>query len=162
MVRTDPWDRRPAVFPDIPAAMTPASYRAGTDPAFDAILSYQPRAAVADRVLHEYRTGGVDAAVAIYRQLRADSAARYAFGETALDAVADSLVARDRVADAVRILELNVTEYPYVGWLAFNLGEGYRRLGERSAALEHYRRAFALDKRLGIARDRILELEGSF
>jgi len=49
-VYSEPRDSRPWIAPDIPAALTAADYRAGRDPALDAILRHMPSPADAATV----------------------------------------------------------------------------------------------------------------
>ena len=46
----DPRDRRPWQAPDLSAELTFADYKAGRDPAMEAILHYKPEASIAERV----------------------------------------------------------------------------------------------------------------
>jgi hypothetical protein len=161
MVRADPWDRRPSVFPDLPAPLTIETYRKGSDPSLAAIERYAARPRVSEAVLSEYLTSGMESALNRYRELRRHSPLAYQFGERELDAVADQLFADGHLEDAVHVLDLNAHEYPWSGRVIYRQAEGHLKAGRRSTALERYREAFRLDKRLVEARDRILELQGT-
>ena len=88
-------------------------------------------------------SGGVQAAVSRYRQLRERELAsgRYDFSEASLTDLARTLVAGGKTAEATALLELNAEFYPQSGQVEFQLGEVYRMRGERDKALVHYRLA---------------------
>jgi hypothetical protein len=160
MVRADPWDRRPSIFPDLPAPFTIEAYRDGTDPPLVAIEKYAPRRPVSEAMLSEYRTSGVEGALRKYHELRRSSPLAHEFSEFELKAVADQLIGDGRIEDAVRVLDLNAREYPWIGRVIYQQAEGHLTAGRPTVALERYREAFRLDKRLAEARDRIIELQG--
>ncbi|HET7232313.1 MAG TPA: c-type cytochrome [Longimicrobium sp.] len=107
-------------------------------------------------------SGGAQAAVARYRQLRERDLAsgRYDFSEASLTDLARTLAAQGKTAEAVTLLELNGEFYPQSGQIEFQLGEVYRMRGERDKALVHYRMAQAKDPNNPQIARRIQELSG--
>lgn len=105
---------------------------------------------------------GADSAVAAYRALRARHHGRftYDFGERPLTVLAARLTAEGRTADARRMLELNAEQFPESAGVAFELGRAYEALGERTRALEQYRRAVRLQPGHRQAQQRLQALGG--
>lgn len=86
---------------------------------------------------------GVDAAIAEYRQLRADAltSGRYNFGENTLGEVARQLLAANKPDDALRIHELNQEFFPASANIDYDIAEIHRARGARALAMERYRKA---------------------
>jgi tetratricopeptide (TPR) repeat protein len=117
-----------------------------------------------DRVLTAaLDSGGVQAAVARYRQLRQDQIAtgRYDFSEGSLNEMARRLAMQGKTAEAAALLELNAEFYPASAQIDFQLGEVYRMRGERDKALVRYRMAQEKDPGNPQIRRRIDELTGA-
>jgi hypothetical protein len=92
------------------------------------------------------RQGGADSVVAAYGRLRQRFYGRstYDFGERSLSLVARRLQGEGRHADARRILELNVEQFPNSASLHYELGLAYEQAGDRDRAIASYRRALAI------------------
>ncbi len=83
---------------------------------------------------------GVDAAIAAYRDFKANKSNEYRFEEPALNSLGYSLLGANRPEDAVQIFRLNVEEYPQASNPPDSLGEAYAAL-----AVKYYKRALELD-----------------
>jgi tetratricopeptide (TPR) repeat protein len=97
-----------------------------------------------DRVLVEtIEKQGVDSAVVRYRQLREQTLVqgRYNFSEQTLNEVAQQLVAAQKTAEAIRMLELNQEFNPGSAQIDFQMGEIHRARGEKDQAIARYRKA---------------------
>jgi hypothetical protein len=107
-------------------------------------------------------SGGAQAAVARYRQLRETQMAsgRYDFSEGSLTDLARTLAGQGKTAEAAALLELNAEFYPQSGQIEFQLGEVYRMRGERDKAIVHYRMAQAKDPNNPQVARRLQELTG--
>ena len=108
------------------------------------------------------RTGGVDAAVARYRELREKFYGRggYDFGERSLNDYGYGLLEKGDAAGAVKILALNAEQYPASGNAFDSLGEAYAATGQKEKAVEAYRKALELDPKNDNAREKLTELTG--
>lgn len=113
-----------------------------------------------DTLLTVARALGADSAVAAYRALRTQHYGRftYDFGERSLNTLATRLAAQGRQAEARRILELNVEQFPNSAGAAFELGRTLEALGERDRAIEQYRRAVTLQPNHRGAQERLRAL----
>jgi hypothetical protein len=85
---------------------------------------------------------GVDSAIAYYRKLRADMAnGRYDFRETPINDFAQTLAARGRAPDAIKLLEMNQEFFPNSADVDVAAAEVYLRSGDRDKAIARFRAA---------------------
>jgi|CXWL01.1.fsa_nt_gi hypothetical protein len=91
--------------------------------------------------------GGIDSLLSTYRSTRAQyfGSAAYDFGEVALSDVADELVARKRMPDAVRVQHLNIEMNPTSSFAHWMAAETQLAAGDSSAAVAMLRQAVALN-----------------
>jgi tetratricopeptide (TPR) repeat protein len=104
-----------------------------------------PRLSVARKLLSAIPDKGVDAAIALYHQLRSTEATAYDFGETELNGLGYAVLDRGDAAGAIRIFELNTRQYPKSSNAFDSLGEACVRAGRREDAVKAYSRAIELD-----------------
>jgi glyoxylase-like metal-dependent hydrolase (beta-lactamase superfamily II) len=88
---------------------------------------------------------GVDAAVARYRQLKKEEPENWSFAERELNMLGYQLLNRDRIDDAIVILELNVEAYPEAFNTYDSLGEAYMLAGRTADAIANYERSLDLN-----------------
>jgi serine-type D-Ala-D-Ala carboxypeptidase/endopeptidase len=88
---------------------------------------------------------GVDAAIALYQQLRSTEATTYGFGEAELNGLGYAVLDRGDAAGAIRIFELNTQQYPKSSNAFDSLGEAFSKAGRREDAVKAYSRAIELD-----------------
>jgi len=89
---------------------------------------------------------GIDSMTATYERLKQRYTGRFAydFGQRSLNTLASRLIDRNQLTDARRVLELAIHEFPQMWDPAFTLGQVYEALGEKSLAIEQYRRVLTL------------------
>jgi CubicO group peptidase (beta-lactamase class C family) len=80
-------------------------------------------------------------------------------GPDELNNFAFQYVASGRLADAIAVLEMNLTRFPQDGNTHDSLGEIYLMAGDRTQAAMHYRRAFELDPKNTNAADALRKLK---
>ena len=103
---------------------------------------------------------GVAAAIAKYRELRADAVlGHYNFGEWEINELARRLSEAGKPEATIAILEMNGEFYPKSAEIDVFIGEQYRRLGNREKAIERYRAALVKSPQNGMAKQRLSELE---
>jgi tetratricopeptide (TPR) repeat protein len=103
---------------------------------------------------------GAAAAVARYRELRADAVlGRYNFGEWEMNELARRLTERGKTDAAIAMLELNAEFNPKSADIDVMLGELHRSRGEREQALRRYRAALEKAPQHPLAKQRLAELE---
>ena len=111
-------------------------------------------------VLEELRKGTTGAAiVAKYRELRKTSANEYDFLESDLNTLGYTMLAKNRVDDAIEIFKLNVEMYSEAANPYDSLGEAYAVKGDKELALKNYRKSVELDPKNKNAVDAIAKLE---
>jgi pimeloyl-ACP methyl ester carboxylesterase len=87
---------------------------------------------------------GVDAAVALYRQMRQRYPAEF-FRESTLNTLGYQQLRAQHTPEAVALFKLNVEMYPK-GFNAYDsLGKAYMAQGDREAAINNYRKSLALN-----------------
>jgi tetratricopeptide (TPR) repeat protein len=103
---------------------------------------------------------GAPAAVAKYRELRADALlGRYNFGEWEINELARRLSEAGKPDAVIAILEMNGEFYPKSPEIDVMIGEQHRLLGNREKAIERYRMALAKAPQHPMAKRRLEELE---
>ena len=90
-------------------------------------------------------TQNVEAAVQRYEYLRKNQPDDYNFGETQLNILGYSLMAADRLNDAIEIFKLNVNAYPDAFNVYDSLGEAYMKKGEKELAIKNYEKSIELN-----------------
>ncbi len=103
--------------------------------------------------------GGTAAAERAYRDYRATRPGR--FTELEMNAVGYRLLQEGRVAEAVAAFRLNVESYPQSFNVYDSLGEGLKAAGDRSGAIENYRKSLELNPRNSNARAMLEELDAA-
>ena len=89
-------------------------------------------------------SGGVEAAVARYRELKEKNPDDYNFGADQVALVGSRLLQHRRLQEALAIYRLAAAEFPKEAVLQARLGETSAALGNREAALAAYRKALEL------------------
>jgi CubicO group peptidase (beta-lactamase class C family) len=117
-----------------------------------------PKLSIARRLLNTIDEHGVDVALALYEQLR-KTGTRYDFSETELNGLGYTLLDRGRNADAIRVFDLNVRQFPTSSNAFDSLGEAFFRSGRRVEAAKAYTRAVELDPANVNARAMLLKLK---
>lgn len=153
-----PGDHRPAIVPDIAASWTVADLRAGRDPALEAALEWKPRPSAADEVRNLVETLPADkareACAALFGERRND----FDFDFDALIAYGYRLLDEKKIDSAVMLFESLERWRPYEANAHDSLADAYAAAGRAEDAIEHYTRAFELDKRFAHVPDRVREL----
>ena len=84
---------------------------------------------------------GIDSAVAQYHALKASQSAVYDFDEPELNTLGYTFLRLHKFADAIRIFQLNVSEYPKSANTYDSLGEAYMDAGNKTLAIENYQQS---------------------
>jgi glyoxylase-like metal-dependent hydrolase (beta-lactamase superfamily II) len=99
-------------------------------------------AAVVERTLDEQ---GLDAALAVHRELRGLPEGEAFFSEAAYNLLGYRLLGEELYADAIAIFELNVEMYPESWNVYDSLGEAHMLSGDTDRAIELYRRSLEIN-----------------
>jgi CubicO group peptidase (beta-lactamase class C family) len=118
-----------------------------------------PRLSIARRLLPVIESDGVDAAFALYQELRTTPGTRYDFSEPELNGLGYILLDRRRNDAAIRVFQLNLRNFPASANAFDSLGEAFYRSGRRREAAEAYARAAELDPSNANARAMLQKLK---
>ena len=154
-----PADRRQWKAPDIAAELTSTDYRSNVDPAYEAVLDYAPEIPLVEQMADALASGGVEEVLRRYRSYRSDPRRAYAETEESVNSFGYRLLEQRRFDDAIRIMELNVGEYPQSPNAYDSLGEAYLQAGDKRSAISNYRKSLELDPRNENARAMVEQLE---
>src|SRR5262245_29298963 len=105
---------------------------------------------------------GPDSAVATYDRLKQRFTGRFAydFSQRSLNALADRLIDQKELADARRMLELNIREHPEAWDPVNTLAHVLESLGEKDLAIAQYRHVLELFPTYAPAKRRLEALTG--
>jgi TolA-binding protein len=137
-------------------------YRAVVSAALDAAVGKTPTAVIKPslaKVIYETLAAeGVDAAVARYRQIRKEQQDTYQFSEWVLNDLGYKLARSGKLDAAIRLLRLNVEEYPASANVYDSLGQACYSAGDRACALENFRKALKKNPKNGKAAEMVRTL----
>lgn len=118
-----------------------------------------PKLSIGRRLLATIDAQGIEAAVAVYQQQRTTVGTRYDFSEPELNGLGYTLLDKSRNADAIRVFELNVRQFPSSSNVYDSLGDALLRSGRRAEAAQAYSRTLELDPNNVNARAKLLQLK---
>jgi tetratricopeptide (TPR) repeat protein len=118
-----------------------------------------PKLSLARRLLAVIDVQGIDAALAHYEQLWATAGTPYDLSEAELNSLGYTLLDKHQNADAIRVFEVNVRQFPSSSNAFDSLGEALSRSGRRAEAAQTYSRALELDPSNVNARAKLQELK---
>ena len=120
----------------------------------------QPKPPVAEALGEALETGGAEAAIARYHELKEHHADDYDFGEGQLNNLCYQLMATGDPAGAVKLCKLNVELFPESFNPHDSLGEAYKTAGETALAIQSYARSLELNPENTNAVRQLMELVG--
>ena len=110
-----------------------------------------------------YETSGIDSTLASYQALRARFYGRnaYDFGDVSLIELGMNLSDKGKFEDAIRVMKLNVEQYPNSSRALDGLGGVYMAAGQKDNAAEAFHKALQLDPKDRMAEQGLKQLEGA-
>lgn len=111
--------------------------------------AFDPRKSIAETLSATIASGGVDAAVKQYHDLKAAGPLTYNFDEDELNGLGYRLIHRKKLAEAIRIFQLNIAAYPNSSNAYDSLAEGYMDAGDKAQAIVYYQKAIELNPKNG-------------
>ena len=140
-----PWDKRPAIQPQVPVTISSADYFAGRDPVYEAAVALEGFKSLPD-LLREAAPGGLAKARAAYRDFRKRFPEE--FGETPerdINYLGYVLLSEGSVDQAIVIFRLNAELFP-ASWNVWDsLGEGLMTKGDKKDAIANYEKSLKLN-----------------
>ena len=103
-----------------------------------------PRKSIAQTLTTTIASGGIDAALKQYHELKVAAPATYNFDESELNNLGYRLIHKKQFKEAIRIFQLNVEAYPKSANTYDSLAEGYMDDGENALAIANYQKSLQL------------------
>jgi CubicO group peptidase (beta-lactamase class C family) len=119
-----------------------------------------PKPPVADALNDALESGGAEAAIARYHELKEDHADEYDFGEEQLNNVCYRLMGDGDLEGAIAVCTLNVELFPEASNPYDSLGEAYMKAGETELAIRNYAKSLELDPENTNAVRQLMQLSG--
>jgi cyclase len=130
-----------------PYAGSYVSLDAWTDTLVAALEGKERKKSVYEPLYYAMKDDGVDAALALYRELKRDHPDDYGFDEPVLPVIGIKLLKQDRAEPAVRFLQAGLEESPeapYAYYVYYQLAQAHEKLGDRDTAIRDCEKALAL------------------
>jgi CubicO group peptidase (beta-lactamase class C family) len=116
---------------------------------------------IADTLFDTVMEKDTQAAVKQYRELKATQKDAFDFSEQQLNSLGYRLMQMKRVKDAIEIFKLNVEMFPQ-GFNPYDsLGEAYMENGDKSLAIQNYKKSLELNAKNTGAIDKLKKLESA-
>jgi hypothetical protein len=154
----DPRDKRVWQAPDLSAELTFAEYRAGHDPAMDAILSYKSGPSIVSLVQAAAEKNDYAIAREALMRFIQDPIHKYATVESDINRLGYEFLNAKKLDQALLVLKLNVEAYPGSFNTWDSLGEIYMDRGEKELAIQNYAKSLELNPKNYGARDQLAKL----
>ena len=104
-----------------------------------------PRKSIAQILTTTIASGGIDAALKQYHELKVAAPATYNFDESELNNLGYRYIRENKFKEAIRIFQLNVEAYPKSANTYDSLAEGYMDDGENALAIANYQKSLQLN-----------------
>ena len=104
-----------------------------------------PRKSIAQILTTTIASGGIDAALKQYHELKVAASATYNFDESELNNLGYRYIRENKFKEAIRIFQLNVEAYPKSANTYDSLAEGYMDDGENALAIANYQKSLQLN-----------------
>lgn len=116
---------------------------------------------VADVLFDVAMNKGAQAAIAQYRDLKANQKDAYDFSEGQLNGLGYRLLEAKRVKDAIEIFKLNVEMFPQRFNTYDSLGDAYAENGDKALAIQNYKKVIELNPKNPLAIEKLKKLESA-
>jgi hypothetical protein len=110
----------------------------------DVKAGFDSRKSIGEALAVTINSSGVDQAATQYHLLKSENAANYNFDEDELNSLGYQLIHQNKIAQAIRIFQLNVESYPQSSNAWDSLAEGYLDAGNKAEAIANYKKAIQL------------------
>jgi tetratricopeptide (TPR) repeat protein len=103
---------------------------------------------------------GPEAALNFYQRIKQGTAPGYAVDEGSLNQLGYHLLMQKKVAEAIKVFERNVQEYPNASNPYDSLGEAYMSAGKKDLAIKNYEKSVELNPKNTNGVDMLKKLKG--
>jgi len=111
----------------------------------DVKAGLDPRRPISETLSATIASGGMDAAVNQYHELKAAQPATYNFDEVELNTLGYKFLHAGKFNEAIRIFQLNIEAFPQSSNAYDSLGETYMDSGDRALAIANYQKSLDLN-----------------
>lgn len=119
-----------------------------------------PKISAANWIIGKSKEIGMKQAILNYTSLeKTIDSSRYYFNERECNSLAYYLLRADKTDDAIQFFKFNTEQFPNSGNAFDSMGEAYLKIGDKTNALESYKKALELDPSNRNAADIIKKLE---
>jgi hypothetical protein len=157
----DPRDDRPWTAPELAADLTSQDYRAGRDPALQAILDYTAGATLPEIIAVATSEKNLVEFVGKYKAYKDDPKHRYVDTEALMNRFGYALLQAKRIDDAVELFKLNAESYPNSANVYDSLGDALAAAGRKEEAIKSYEKALSIDPNFSSSLDSLRKLKGN-
>lgn len=108
------------------------------------------------------KEGGGEAAVERYFELKNEHTDEYEFKGVHLLIIGERLLAREKLPEAIQILELSLQEFPedqYAYYTSYTLSSAYQKQGNKERAIQYCKKALELNPEFQAAAELLKELD---
>jgi len=102
----------------------------------------EPAASVLEKVIDEE---GIEEGIRRYQEMHAVNQGEYIFSEELMNALGYRLIAQNKIAEAIEVFKLNVSDHPDSFNTYDSLGEAYMRKGDNELAVLNYKKSLELN-----------------
>jgi CubicO group peptidase (beta-lactamase class C family) len=120
-----------------------------------------PMRDIADTLFNTVMEKDVQTAIKQYRELKSTQKDAYDFSEGQLNRLGYQLLQTNRVKDAIEIFKLNVEMFPQGSNTYDSLGEAYMVNGDKSLAIQNYKKSLELNPKNTGAVEKLKKLESA-
>jgi imidazolonepropionase-like amidohydrolase len=135
--------------------------RAALDAMLGKVEHLANRKSIAEALSQTVSSGGIDAAIKQYRELKSTQPDAYNFDEAELNSLGYELLGNKNFKDAIRVFQLNVEAYPQSGNVYDSLAEAYMDNGDNELAIANYQKSLQLDPANGNAVQMLKKLKSA-
>jgi tetratricopeptide (TPR) repeat protein len=144
----DPRDKRPWTAPRLATGITFSDYQKGVDPAFNAIIDYDPKNSVENQLQELVEKGKYEEATSLAKKYIANPLYRYYSNEleTQLNNLGYEMINKQKPEDAVKIFHMNVQLFPESPNVYDSYAESLWKTGKHAEAVKFYELAISKDQ----------------
>ena len=154
----DPRDQRVWQAPDLSTELTFADYRAGRDPAMEAVLNYKPELSIAELVSAAAKKNDYAGAKQALLKFIRDPLHKYGTAEADINRLGYEFISDKKFDQAILVLKLNVEAFPGSFNTWDSLAEAYMDRGDKQLAIENYSKSLELNPNNSGARIQLARL----
>ncbi len=158
------FDTRDATYPQIAVEPSLSDFKAGRDPAFEAVLAYQHQEPLPTRLKNLIDSGMLDSARVVNDVFVNDPKHKYADFENSINFLGYDYLQSGNLNSAALLFSLNVESHPNSANCHDSMGECLLLLGDTARAISHYKKTLELspDGSLGDNARKVLLTLGNF